>query len=190
MEPAANLPVEGASVCMYIPRGLSPGEARCTLTRADGTYLLLTDRPVFPANVTGVRLAPTVSKEGFEVRQSMVPWDFSNFMTWSPGLQRVVRIEAGGSIDGTVYPQEGSGIPDDDYCEGCKRIQIVVQQAGTLAIRFNAERADLRLALSQYDRRSVDAPIPVQGGETLLVLVTGSVVPTRFELSTSLTSER
>jgi len=185
------MPVEGATVCIYIPLGPSPiPEARCTVTSADGRYLLLTDRPVFPGNVTAVRLAPSVAKEGFEPRQSMVPWDFSNFMTWSPGLQRVLRMEAGGFIEGTVYPQEGSGSPDDDYCEGCKRIQIAVRQAGELAIRFSAERADLRLALSQYDRRSLDAPIPVQAGETLLVLVTGSVVATRFELSTSLASAR
>jgi len=190
MEPAANIPVEGARVCIYIPRGLSPvTEPYCTLTGADGRYLLLTDRPDFPGNVSSVRLFPSVAKESFEIRQSPVPWDFTNFMTWSPGLQRVVRIDAGGSFEGTVYPQEGSGF-DDDYCEGCKRIQISVQQSGNLAIRFSAERADLRLSLSQYDRRSLDAPIPVQAGETLLIFVIGSVVPTRFELSTSLTPER
>ena len=190
MEPAANLPVEGARVCVYIPRGLSPvTEPYCTLTGADGRYLLMTDRPDFPGNVSSVRLFPSVAKESFEIRQSPVPWDFSNFMTWSPGLQRVLRVEAGASIEGTVYPQEGSGF-DDDYCEGCKRIQIAAQQAGKLAVRFSAERADLRLALSQYDRRSLDAPIPVQAGEIVLMFVIGSVVPTRFELSTSLTSER
>jgi hypothetical protein len=173
--------VEGATVCW------SPtGELRCAQTGADGTYVLVTERPDIPATAHGARLAPGVSKDGFESRQSLVPYDLGALMRWSPGLQRIVRIEAGGSFAGTVYLQEGSGIVDEDDCESCKRIQIAIQRAGTVTLRLTAER-DLRLALPRYDRRSLDAPLAVTAGENLVVLVTGAVMPTRFELSTSFT---
>jgi hypothetical protein len=132
-----------------------------------------------------------VRKEGFEYRQSWVPYDRSARMIWSPGLQRTLQIEAGQSISETAYPEEGSGLlGSEGECDRCKRIRITVQQAGELTIRFTAAREDLRVALPLYDRRSLDRPIAVQAGEVLIVLVTGSVVPTRFELSTSLTPAR
>jgi hypothetical protein len=185
MEPAANAPVEGARVCWS-----QTGEDRCAVTGPDGTYLLLTDRPTYPPGVRSARLAPTVHKEGFEYRQSWIPDDFSGFLFWSPGLQRILRIEAGGSIAGTVYPQEGSGLVEGgDDCESCKRVQIAVQRTGKLTIRLTVGGDSLRLTLPRYEPRSLDAPIEVQAGENLIVLVTGSVVPTKFALSTSLTPD-
>jgi len=83
-----------------------------------------------------------------------------------------------------VFPQEGSGLLDEDDCESCKRIQIATERAGTLTLRLTAERDTLRLALPRYDKRAVDAPISVTAGEKLIVLVTGAITPSRFELST------
>lgn len=179
-EPDTNTPVEGATVCWS-----ESMEARCAQIGMDGTYVLVTDRPHIPATAVGARLAPVVSKDGFEFRQSLVPYDLGDLMRWSPGLQRILRIEAGRSFAGTVYPQEGSGIVDDgDDCEGCKRIQIAIERVGTLTLRLTTERDNLRLALPRSDKRAVDAPISVTAGETLIVLVTGAITPARFELST------
>jgi hypothetical protein len=183
-EPDTNDPVEGASVCWS-----ESAEPRCAQTGADGTYVLVTERPHIPPTARGAKLAPGVHKNGFEPRQSLVPYDLGELMYWSPGLQRVVRIEAGRSFAGSVHPQEGSGaIEVEDDCESCKRIQISIHRSGTLTLRLTAERT-LRLALPRYDDRSVDAPLPVTAGEDLVVLVTGAVLPTRFELSTTFTPE-
>ena len=185
-EPDTNTPVEGATVCWS-----ESFEPRCAQTGMDGTYVLVTDRPKnIPATAVGVRLAPGVSKDGFEYRQSWVPYDLGNLMRWSPGLQRIVRIEAGRSFAGTVFPQEGSGLLDEDDCESCKRIQIAIERSGTLAVRLTAERDSLRLALPRYDKRAVDAPISMTAGEKLIVLVTGAITPTRFELSTVFNPQR
>jgi hypothetical protein len=184
-ESDTNTPVEGATVCWS-----ETLERRCAQTGMDGTYVLVTDRPHIPATARSAKLAPGVSKDGFEYRQSWVPYDLGNLMRWSPGLQRIVRIEAGRSFAGTVFPQEGSGILDEDDCESCKRIQIAIQRAGTVTLRLTADRDDLRLALTRYDKRSVDAPISVTAGENLIILVTGAITPTRFELSTVFNLER
>ena len=185
-EPAADRPVEGASVCWSPP----PDPERCASTRADGTYVLVTGFPRLPPGATNVRLAPYVSREGFEYRKSFVPYDRGDRVSWSPGLQRKLQIEAGSSISGTVYPQEGSGAAgsltgDDDGCEACKRISIAVRGAGELTIRLTAEREELRLALPPFDKRSLDAPISVQPGDVVIVLVIGSVVATKFEIATT-----
>ena len=180
-EPAANAPVEAARVCW------SPSSrGQCTETGPDGTYLLLTDRPSYPPTVLSARLAPTVHKEGYEWRQSWIPDDFSGFLRWSPGLQRIQRIDAGASLAGTVYPQEGSGLVEDSSCEGCKRIRIEVPRDGHLTVRLIVGSESLRLAVHCDNSQPADTPFAVQAGMTVFVCVTNAVVPTAFQLSTIL----
>ena len=183
-EPAADhAPVEGATVCWH-------WTIVCAQTQADGTYVLVVPWPDVPA-VGVVRLAPTVGKGGFEYRQSAVVWDRSDRMLWSPGIQRRVQIEAGHSLSAIVYQQEGSGlIESGDQCDACKRILITVPRAGKLTVRFTSEVSSLRFVLLDADYRSVTEPLAVQAGEQFLVLVSGAVAPTRFELLASLEPER
>lgn len=180
-EPAANVPVEGATVCW------GPSPLRCAETGPDGTYLLVADRPIYPPGVRSARLAPFVRKDGFENRQSWIPDDFSGFLFWSPGMQRILRIEAGGSIAGTVYPLEGVGLVDDG-CEACKKIQVTVPRAGELIVRLVVGSDRLRLIIAREDLRQPDAPLAVEAGVTVDVFVTNAVEPTAFELTTALTS--
>lgn len=184
IEPAANVPVAGAQVC-WAPG--SAGGPRCAVTRADGSYRLVTVR--LPAGVHNARLAPYVSRDGYEYRQSWVDYDPDGFMQWSPGLQRILRIDAGQSLEATVYPQEGGGGVDGDpgWCNGCKRVRIAVGQTGELSLRFSADDNRLRLTLPYLPTALVDAPIGVRAGDEIIAVVLGAATPVRFELSTSLT---
>ena len=181
IEPAANVPVEGAQVC-WAPG--SAGGPRCAMTRADGSYRLVTVR--LPAGVQNARLTPYVSKEGYEYRQSWVDYDPDGFMQWSPGLQRVLRIDAGQSLESTVYPQEGGGgvEADDTWCDRCKRIRIAVGQTGELTVRFSATDDRLRLVVPRA--QSAGTPIPVRAGDEVVALIVDAAGPARFELVTSL----
>jgi hypothetical protein len=185
MEPAANVPVEGVQLC-WAPG--SAGGPRCTLTRPDGTYRLVTER--LPATVQRARLAPYLSKEGYESRQTWVDYDPDGFMQWSPGFQRMLRIDAGQSLEATVYPQEGSGSVEGDsgWCDGCKRVRIAVGQTGELTLRFAADDERLRLVLPYVQMASPEAPIAVRSGEEIVAVIVGATAPMRFALSTSLTT--
>jgi hypothetical protein len=179
-EPATGLPIEGASVCWS-----GSEKAHCGVTAQDGTYSFTTELADF-SNLSNVRLAPGVSKAGYEHRQSFVPYDYSGTMRWSPGLQRTLRIAAGESISTTVFPAEGSGILDTgEECDACKRLLVTVATNGTLTIRLTSDDSRLTLKLPYVQNASVGAPIPVQGGAEILVLVTGAVEAARFDLSTT-----
>ena len=186
-EPAASFaPVEGATVCWWSPSG-----RRCAQTEADGTYVLVVDPPAIREGTRTIRLAPTVHKDDFEQVQSWVLWDRSDRMSWSPGLQRRIQLEAGQSLSAVVYPQEEGGlIESGDDCKACKRIRMTVPRTGTLSVRFSSEVSILRFVLLDADYRSLTDPLAVQAGEQFLVLVSGASAPTRFELLTSLESDR
>jgi hypothetical protein len=180
-------PVEGARVCWSPSGGLN-----CARTDHDGRYAFATDWPTFPSRggtVSQITLSPDVFKEGFEYRQSRVPWDGRDRITWSPSLQPIVQIEAGQSVTATAFPNEGSGLVLEDECEGCKRIRIAVHRSGTLTYALRSETGSLRFWLPAYDHHIVGGPLAAQAGETVTVWITGAVAPTRFELSTSLTPE-
>jgi hypothetical protein len=188
-EPAADFaPVEGANVCW----GGSGANPRCAQTGRDGTYVLITDLPNFPPRGT-VRLAPYVYKGGFESRQALVPWDRSDRMHWSTGLQRILEVEAGGSVAAIVYPQEGAGLDGSGSrpeCDGCKQIRITVPRNGMLTLRLTADSAGVMLLAPDDVSGTVAAPFAVQAGVRVRVFVSGASAPTRFELSTSLEPER
>lgn len=184
-EPAAGFaPVEGANVCW----GGSAGGLRCTQTGADGTYVLVTEWRTIPPPGGTVRLAPFVYRGGFENRQSLVLWDRSDRMLWSPGLQRILEVEAGGSLAAIVYPQEGAGLDEggSTECDACKQIRITVPHTGMLALRLTAERAGVVLLAPDLVSGTVAAPFAVQAGVRVRVFVSGATAPTRFELSTTL----
>jgi hypothetical protein len=152
-EPAADFaPVEGANVCW----GGSGANPRCAQTGADGTYVLVTDWPNVSPGARVVLLAPFVYKGGFESRQALVLWDGSARMHWSPGLQRILEIEAGGSLAAIVYPQEGAGLDESGSqpeCNACKQIRITVPGNGMLSLRLAADRRDGCRALRRSGRR-------------------------------------
>jgi phage tail sheath gpL-like len=102
-------------------------------------------------------------------------------------MQRILRIEAGGSIAGTVYPLEGVGLVDDG-CEACKKIQVTVPRAGELIVRLVVGGDTLRLVIAREDGQPLDAPLAVEAGATVDVFVTSAVAPSAFQLTTSLTS--
>jgi hypothetical protein len=187
-EPAADFaPVEGANVCW----GGTAANPRCAQTGADGTYVLVTAWRDVPPRA-GARLGPYVYKGGFENRQSLVLWDGSDRMHWSPGLQRILEIEAGRSLAATVYPQEGAGLDEggSPECDGCKQIRIAVPHNGMLTLRLTADAVGVMLLAPDHVNGMVAAPFAVQAGVRVRLFVSGATAPTRFELSTSLEPER
>lgn len=141
--------VEGAIVCWSPSGGLN-----CAHTNHDGTYVLVTDRPTFSpraGTIHQITLDPDVFKEGFEYRQSRVPWDGTSAgITWSPSLQPIVQIDAGQSVTATVFPHEGSGLVLEDECDGCKRIRVAVQRGGTLTYQLKSASGNVRLWLPTF----------------------------------------
>jgi hypothetical protein len=152
---------------------------------ADGTYVLVMERPIFPGNPQGIRIAPFVSREGFEYRQSLIPYNLAPTLSWSPGMQRVLNLEAGATLTATVYPEEGYGGVEDG-CDSCKVVRVSVPHAGDLTLSLKADDERLRLVLP--NNHTPGEPFGVRGGDTVTVLVTQAMTPTEFHLTTTLST--
>lgn len=185
-ESGTNAPLEGASVCWS-----NNAEPHCGRTAADGSYTFVVPEGLaVPPTARDVQICPGASKPGFEHRQTCVAW--SAGASWSPVLQQTIQIDAGGSLTGTVYPEEGSGLARADDCQGCKRIRIAIPRAGTLSVQLPVDPGTrLRLALVGVETLlPLEGPLAVAAGEIVTVVVTGAVTPAEFVLSTSLASAK
>ena len=178
LESGSHGPAANVRVCIWQQTNGDAYGSNCTQTGQDGSYKLVFTSPT-------VGNCPWVTAQDFEPRQDCITLAYPR-TTWSPSIQRIIRIEAGQTIASTVFADDTGGITGDRYCVLCKRIRIVAVRAGRLTVRLTPENAGLRLTFWDDYEPPVDL-FPMQAGAELTVLVTPqSPSATRsFELATT-----
>lgn len=183
-ESGTRAPLPNARVCVYDATIDDPYKANCQLTGPDGSYRIVAGRGE-PARPGGTwNPCPTASAADFEHRQDCISLT-SPETTWSPTLQRIIRMEAGQTVAATIVADDISGL-FDDRCVRCKRVRMVAIRDGRVAVRLLPENAGLRLAFDHLDR-SADVPFPVHAGEESSITIASENpgASQSFELSTA-----
>jgi len=122
------------------------GRADSAITDAAGHYRM--------QNVAGC-LAVTLSRQGYESSQPGPCIELLDDTVYSATIQRVLRIEAGGELDNTVWTADPVWVINGDEgrgCDGsCKFVRIFVPTDGTLIAHLSSTLSKAQLGLSMSD---------------------------------------
>jgi len=140
-------PLPGVEVSTRPNPAAGPARTGTAITDAAGHYRM--------ENVAGC-LWVKLTLAGYETSEHTNCVELNKDAVFDSALQRVLRIEAGGALDNTVWtndPVWAINILEDISCDGpCKFIRIVVPTDGTLIAQLSStlSKAHFGLWLSDY----------------------------------------